>query len=312
MYMRITALAACLLCCTWVGNAQKLQKGDIIQFSYSTQYNLNTRNIENDDKLPNPLSTKNSFGQKYGLGYQHVFKNGLAVGATIRMGRQEHLVEVDYDFSRFDPAATKALTGAQYHKDYGLKTWFFNPRVTIGYMRELTFAKNGWYMEGAVGLSIKKYASKMNPVNEGAIITYRLDDEPVSRGIYFYHITCLIGNDKLNMNPTRVDNSSAKHIEAYLGLRKTLKSGVLKSLYAGLEFSRVLTSNKRYEYVMVRSFASNENQISTDYYYDKGIAVGLVLLHLQHYGRVFPAVLFVFCNNGLRDREGDRGDSNSY
>lgn len=193
------------------------------------------------------------------------------------MGRQEHLVEVEYDFSQFDTAAIKSLTGVKYHKNYGLNTWFFNPRVNIGYIHKLPFWGNVWYAEGTVGLSIKKYASKMEPVNEGAIITYRLDDEPVSKGIYFYHINCFLGNDKLNMNPTRVDNSCAKHIEVYLGLRRELELGVLKSIYAGLEFSRVWTHDKRYEMVRVRSIDSNADQISTDYYYDKGIAIGFVL-----------------------------------
>lgn len=263
-------------------SAQKRTGQNLLNLSYTPQYYLNKSYIENDETLPNPLTTENTFGYNIGLEYQRVTRYGLSLSGGVQYGQQRHSLSVNYDVTDFDPRGSISLSsGNNFSVKYDATLKFLSNRFMIGYVWPWQNEPNAkWSLEGRLGWASKTWFNKYTRATSYSVV-YQDDINP--NLIYtrrFTAITHNLGNavsdDKININPSK--NTYLQTLEFYLGVRRNLNFRWLKTLNIGLEYATTYYKNDvnhaRY-YAGVKSVDVNGNVVSSDYYFDKNRSIGI-------------------------------------
>lgn len=278
--MKRTLVLFSLLCIKTLVLAQVIERKpeNFVHLSWAGQYYFNKVNVENDNSLPNPISTKNTFGQNLELAYQHTTRWGLIIFYGIQYGAQRHAVNIDYDMSKFDPDAN-SLKGYNLHYTYDMRFRFINQRLMLGYARPLPQSLfKGWLAEFKAGAGTKAF-SRGYGFGQPVEILYPANEPGKAYYNQFSLWWVKMGNVNNHGNDWSIrskENSFLQTFEFYLGVRKNMHIRRLRNISAGIELTRAAYRQSG-DYIMVISYDKKFRTISTDVYNNRNISIGLRL-----------------------------------
>lgn len=275
---RILLLTLFLLTGT-ISFAQSL-KQDIISISVMPKYNFNKANIVNDDFISSYITANNNTTTSFGISYRHITKRGFIIGYGIDIGKEIHQLHTVYDLTGHDPRSTLYDHSTPFSVDYKFVSIQITQKLMIGYTMPLPIKGNkGWHLEGRVGIALKgipKYADSVDRyrrfyvTDSGKVVDAAITNSLITLGT-------------TNKPSLKSSNNTYVHMwEVYIGLRKDMNLGIIKTMNIGLEFAHNLVPKTDiYNKVNYSSynFTPDNNytiqQTNIDNYYNRSISLGL-------------------------------------
>ncbi len=278
-YMRTLLFILLTISASSFGQARKGYNR--LYVAYTPQYYLlgNSFNFDTDNKLPNPISVKNTYGYRLGIDFERVTRYGLTFSGGLQYGMQKHDANIHIDLSTFDTDAVNTLKGFVYNQAITHTSSYTAYRITLGYKIPVT---KSWVISAKLGYAARYYFKGYFDYGVRDI-TYATDDSTQIHVSRFLAYSTLLGTFK-----TRKDFFLNRGIGPvwlfYIGANRKIELRWAKNLEIGVEATTttnwagtrrggdyISVSTKQYWWQNDISYQSNAA------YHPKSVAIGLRL-----------------------------------
>lgn len=204
-----------------------------INLSFTPQWSLNkVGSIQHSgtDRNQQVLYPKNTFGHTFDLEYQRITRYGLVFSIGLQTGAQRHDVGVHYNLGYVDEDLPR-MRITTIDNRYAITVRNVALRVMAGYCWQAPFGAKNWSLLAKGGITMRHYTNRFKDFTRW-MVGYPKDDtlfiiKPVGYdGAYFGSRTSF-GSD---FNYA---------FDLYLGVRKEVHLGFIRSLSAGIEATRI-------------------------------------------------------------------------
>jgi hypothetical protein len=242
--------------------------------TFTPQLFFNGGNVENDGKLPETISTRNTGGYTLGAELERKGKHGLILNAAIQYGKQSHDITMGYQsLSFFDPSVADQLTAlGPVIKDYKASSAYINFRFMVGYEAPFTIL-NGCKIDIKAGVSTRFYV-------KGYSISPTLQIQLLKNDTLFVSDA---SEQNIRLGSTSTSPLSwNQDAEFYIGLCKNINGKFIKNFNVGIEVTRGLMINGESgsgsAYVeSINLYKQTTDFVSVDKYEAKDFSIGLRL-----------------------------------